>query len=918
MTTGVAGPRVKLPAGVQGAWGETNGSRERESQTPTGHAEGRKRKRLDRSEEETEARASHRAGAPGRVARRQPAEDDDWDPEERQGRFEGGEEDADGEYFEDDDEEENERFGGAAGRVPTRPFRQTANTKALRSADARPQHAPSARGTRQAGQPKRGRDVISPAYGQSGRTARLQAAPPDPPARAPARKQQQQSGTRTRDGPSSRNDVLDTRLAAEPAEHVEPYGGYLQGRAAEQGDRIPDAHDRERFFRAREVAEAKLLANLDYEPPEVYVTARVAKPKSKPGLQSQPTSPPKHPHASAPAPAPAPSGHQAAFLPPSLHQLTQQPNGTPRSEAHRSGSPVNSMLRGLQDSLSGPMPESRLRTHDPAFPIPPSPGSQHQRNLGSAPNSHQEAPLPLLPPLPPGYSASSLSQTGPPTPAAASSLQVPRVDRNSSLQNAGSSGSGSQLMRSASVTSGLPDGAYSNIQAIRFGQDYEIKTWYQAPYPEEFAKVPEGKLWLCEFCLKYFKGHFQAARHRLKCKTRHPPGDEIYRDGAVSVWEVDGRKAKIYCQNLCLLAKMFLDHKTLYYDVEPFLFYVMTEADETGAQFVGYFSKEKRSPTNNVSCIVTLPVRQRRGWGNLLIDFSYLLSKKEKRLGTPEKPLSDLGLVTYRSYWTIAIYRFLLALPGQSNQQHNEGQKRRRLPQLLINDICTATSIVPDEVYYILKTYNLIEATPDPALASLANGPSALRSPATPVLAANGRGVSYGNQHTRRKQLQAASRAASKASTTIPDEYTILYADPDKRREMQAHLDKYDAKGFLTLKPDRLQWTPFLVTRGIQPTEMAEEVVEALHDEINRVEEEGHNTLEDAGADEPTPELAEAMSQRPNGHNHDDANGDAEDHNPAEAEQCGEEDAEGEADIEGQELDTDADGLYEEGEAYDE
>jgi hypothetical protein len=67
---------------------------------------------------------------------------------------------------------------------------------------------------------------------------------------------------------------------------------------------------------------------------------------------------------------------------------------------------------------------------------------------------------------------------------------------------------------------------------------------------------------------------------------------------------------------------MFLDHKTLYYDVEPFLFYVMTEADENGAQFVGYFSKEKRSPTNNVSCIVTLPVRQRRGWGNLLIDFS--------------------------------------------------------------------------------------------------------------------------------------------------------------------------------------------------------------------------------------------------------------------------------------------------------
>lgn len=104
---------------------------------------------------------------------------------------------------------------------------------------------------------------------------------------------------------------------------------------------------------------------------------------------------------------------------------------------------------------------------------------------------------------------------------------------------------------------------------------------------------------------------------------RHPPGDEIYRDGAISIFEVDGRKNKIYCQNLCLLSKMFLDHKSLFYDVEPFLFYVMTEVDDGGARFVGYFSKEKRSPKDyNVSCIMTLPVRQRQGWGNLLIDFS--------------------------------------------------------------------------------------------------------------------------------------------------------------------------------------------------------------------------------------------------------------------------------------------------------
>jgi len=46
-----------------------------------------------------------------------------------------------------------------------------------------------------------------------------------------------------------------------------------------------------------------------------------------------------------------------------------------------------------------------------------------------------------------------------------------------------------------------------------------------------------------------------------------------------------------YAQNLCLLAKLFLDHKTLYYDTDPFLFYVMCELDSFGYHIVGYFSK---------------------------------------------------------------------------------------------------------------------------------------------------------------------------------------------------------------------------------------------------------------------------------------------------------------------------------------
>jgi histone acetyltransferase HTATIP len=139
----------------------------------------------------------------------------------------------------------------------------------------------------------------------------------------------------------------------------------------------------------------------------------------------------------------------------------------------------------------------------------------------------------------------------------------------------------------------------------------------------------------------------------LRCTA--PPGIQIYAKDNYSLYEIDGEKHKLYAQNLCLFAKLFLDTKSVFYDVTTFLYYLLVAHSPSPAvpntrldgapstagpanQVVGFFSKEKMSwDNNNLACILVFPPWQKQGLGQMLMGASYEMSKRQGRLGGPEK-----------------------------------------------------------------------------------------------------------------------------------------------------------------------------------------------------------------------------------------------------------------------------------------
>lgn len=172
---------------------------------------------------------------------------------------------------------------------------------------------------------------------------------------------------------------------------------------------------------------------------------------------------------------------------------------------------------------------------------------------------------------------------------------------------------------------------------------------------------------ICHRCFSKLNNSSSLKRHLIRCKFHNPPGFIIHENSNlnISIYEINVDKNvddKIsmeeciaYCRNLCRFSQNFIRHKTMTEDVQLFKFYILVVNKNNQKQIVGYFSKEKQSACYNLSCLLIIPCFENMGYGKILIDLSYKLSVIDGVFGTPEKPLSNSGIIAYRSYWSHVI-----------------------------------------------------------------------------------------------------------------------------------------------------------------------------------------------------------------------------------------------------------------------
>ncbi|GAA5911755.1 hypothetical protein JCM5296_001313 [Sporobolomyces johnsonii] len=357
--------------------------------------------------------------------------------------------------------------------------------------------------------------------------------------------------------------------------------------------------------------------------------------------------------------------------------------------------PVQNNLRNITAQPSPPLSATASATangavpngaspNDPLPPPIPSTSGHDAPSTTYPPDSHSTntlSPTAALPatqpadPLPPTSAAAAAASTNgsfslpTATPADATSPVRGRGGRFLPKPPGESVKAKRLAERAAKSAAAAASDSSEQPRALTQRQQRELARQAREEREREAAKETQKetttqRLLVCDRCFKYMMLPAAYKAHQKECNVSQPPGRRVYQRGATSIWEVDGATAKLYCQNLCLFAKLFIEHKYMFFDVEGFTFYLLTETMSKQEWVLGYFSKEKISYDDyNLACIVVFPPFRQKGWATLLIEFSYELSRRlSSTPGTPERPLSDLGQKGYLAHWTAVLVRYFRAI----------------------------------------------------------------------------------------------------------------------------------------------------------------------------------------------------------------------------------------------------------------
>lgn len=306
-------------------------------------------------------------------------------------------------------------------------------------------------------------------------------------------------------------------------------------------------------------------------------------------------------------------------------------------------------------------------------------------------------------------------------------------------------------------------------------------TWYYSPYPDELivpgdhkhAKSTNGdltnghlsdsshgapplsgrvcpRLHVCPYCFSYspvvedyvahLRQHEQAEKEDPDTSPVPASAEQVYDHDGYAVWQVDGEAEKLYCQNLSLFGKLFLEQKSVFFDTGSFLYFVLTyttpvqkgspkakKSQASGAskaqvrlrsQVLGFFSKENPSwDSNNLACILIFPPFQHRQLGKLLMAVSYKLSGWEWEggvIGGPEKPLSAMGRRSYLRFWSERIARFIIGESADADGRRVFDKKRKNKvtlskEEMSIKEIGERTGMLAEDVVAALNEMGVCE-----------------------------------------------------------------------------------------------------------------------------------------------------------------------------------------------------------------